>query len=192
MLSRLFKANPHEAPARALYQAIVDQARQPAFYSDFGVPDSLDGRFELIALHSFLVMHRLKQHHEQTAALAQELFDIQFFDMDVSLREMGVGDLGVGRRVKAMAQGFYGRVAAYEGGLEKGPQALGEALARNLFGTVTASPAAVGAMADYVQRKVAGLAAQPLSKLMAGKVEFGRPPAAGSADSPADSSANSD
>jgi len=183
VLSRLFKANPGTAPARALYQAIVDQARQPAFYSNCGVPDSLDGRFELIALHSFLVMHRLKRDHERTAGLAQELFDILFFDMDVSLREMGVGDLGVGRRVKAMAQGFYGRVAAYEGGLDDGPQVLAEALARNLFGTVEASPAAIRGMADYVVGEVAGLAAQSVSKLVTGQIEFGPPPAVNLADS---------
>lgn len=192
MLSRLFKANPEAVPARALYQAIVDQARQPAFYSNCGVPDSLDGRFELIALHSFLVMHRLKQDHERTAGLAQELFDILFFDMDVSLREMGVGDLGVGRRVKAMAQGFYGRVAAYEGGLDSGSQVLAEALARNLFGTVAASPAAVRGMADYVVREAAGLAVQPLSRLVAGEIEFGPPPAANLVDLPADSGPDGD
>ena len=187
MLSRLFKAKPEEASARALYRAIVDQARQPAFYRGCGVPDSLDGRFELIALHSFLVMHRLKQDHERTAGLAQQLFDILFLDMAVSLREMGVGDLGVGRRVKAMAEGFYGRVAAYEGGLDRGSQALVEALARNLFGTVAPSPAAARAMADYVVREVTGLAAQPVSRLMAGELSFGRPPATDLADSPADS-----
>ncbi len=178
MLSRLFKASPQAAPARALYKTIVEQARQPVFYSNCGVPDSLDGRFELIVLHSFLVMHRLKHDHERTAGLAQELFDILFLDMDVSLREMGVGDLGVGRRVKAMVQGFYGRVAAYEGGLDGGSQVLGEALARNLFGTVAASPAMVGGMAAYVAREAAGLAAQPLSRLIAGEIEFGPPPAA--------------
>lgn len=176
MLSRLFRPNRHQAPARSLYRAIVEQARQPAFYSACGVPDTLDGRFELIVLHSFLVMHRLKRDHGQTADLAQELFDTLFSDMDVSLRELGVGDLGVGRRVKAMAQGFYGRAAAYENGLAVGADALGQALARNLFGTVECAAASRRAMADYVAREAAELATQGLPALLDGRVEFGPPP----------------
>ena len=81
------------------------QARQPGFYRDCGVPDSVDGRFELIALHTFLVLHRLKADATDTEALGQALFDVMFQDMDQSLRELGAGDLGVGPRVKRMAQG---------------------------------------------------------------------------------------
>jgi cytochrome b pre-mRNA-processing protein 3 len=128
MLNRLFRRKASDPVARRLYEAIVAQARRPEFYRDWGVPDSLDGRFDMIALHGFLVLHRLKRDHEATAALAQNLFDTLFLDMDRALRELGAGDLGVGKRVKAMARGFYGRVAAYEDGLSAGQEALGKAL----------------------------------------------------------------
>lgn len=183
VFKRLFKRNPCEAPARALYGAIVAQAREPAFYGDLGVPDTLDGRFELIALHSFLVLHRLKRDGESTADLAQSLFDVLFQDMDASLREMGAGDLGVGRRVKTMVKGFYGRAASYEAGLAQGlvdrPEALSAALRRNLYGTVEPGAAALSAMAGYVAREAAVLARQDTEVLAAGTVVFGPPPGPG-------------
>ncbi len=174
-ITRLFKRDPHEAQVRALYLKIVEQARQPAFYRDCGVPDSLDGRFELIALHAFLVLHRLKG---EAAAedFAQSLFDMLFLDMDASLREIGAGDLGVGKRVKIMAQGFYGRAAAYEEGLAADPDQLAAALGRNLYGTVAPEPAMVAAMAAYLRREAAALAARDCAALMAGEPAFGPPP----------------
>lgn len=175
MLTRLFKRDPHEAQVRALYLKIVDQARQPAFYRDCGVPDSLDGRFELVALHAFLVLHRFKG--EMAAEeFAQSLFDLLFMDMDASLREIGVGDLKVGKRVKTMAQGFYGRAAAYEEGLAAGSENLAAALRRNLYGTVAPDPAMVADMAAYLEREAAALAAQDCTALMAGELAFGPPP----------------
>ena len=124
--------------ARALYERAVVQARQPVFYASFGVPDSLDGRFDMVALHVFLLLHRLKQEGKTAARLAQCLFDVMFDDMDESLRELGAGDLGVGRRVKAMAKALYGRLAAYQAGLAGDDRELAAALARNLFGTTKA------------------------------------------------------
>src|SRR5579885_2019728 len=115
LLSRLFSTSQidQKPAAAALYRAVVAQARAPAFYVAYGVPDTLDGRFDLIALHMFLVLHRLKSDTD-ASTVSQALFDIMFDDMDRSLREMGVGDLGVGRRVRAMAEALYGRMAAYE------------------------------------------------------------------------------
>jgi cytochrome b pre-mRNA-processing protein 3 len=177
----LFGGNRREDAARTLYAGIVTQARRPAFYSTCGVPDTLDGRFELVALHAFLVLHRLKRDQEASAEFAQSLFDVLFLDMDVNLREIGVGDLGVGRRVKAMAQGFYGRIAAYEGGLEQGGETLVAALRRNLYGTVQPDGTGLRAMAGYLVREAAGLDAQDLGDLMSGRVEFGAPPAVAAA-----------
>ncbi len=170
VLSSFFKRGPQEARARALYEGVVAQARQVGFYRDCGVPDTVDGRFELIALHVFLVLHRLKADPADTEALGQALFDVMFQDMDQSLRELGAGDLGVGRRVKSMAQGLYGRIAAYEAGLngpapgqeagpEAGPEAeLEAALRRNLFGTVTPEPEQLRTMAAYLRGAVDALA----------------------------------
>ncbi|MEE8145852.1 MAG: ubiquinol-cytochrome C chaperone family protein, partial [Kiloniellales bacterium] len=109
----MFKRSPNEKTARLLYDCIVGQARRPEFFRECGLPDTLDGRFDVLVLHVFLVMHRLKQDRGRTADLSQALFDILFQDMDESLRELGAGDMGIGRRIKAMAEGFYGRVAAY-------------------------------------------------------------------------------
>ncbi len=178
VLSKFFKRDPREARAWALYQRVVAQARQPGFYRDCGVPDSVDGRFELIALHAFLVLHRLKADPANTEALGQALFDAMFQDMDQSLRELGAGDLGVGPRVKRMAQGLYGRIAAYEAGL-CGPAAeLEAALRRNLFGTVTPEPAQVGAMAAYLRGAVEALTRWEPANIEAAGPEFGPPPGA--------------
>jgi cytochrome b pre-mRNA-processing protein 3 len=176
MLNRLFRRKDHDAVARRLYEAIVAQGRRPEFYRDWGVPDTLDGRFDMIALHSFLVLHRLKRDHQATAELAQNLFDTLFLDMDRALRELGAGDLGVGKRVKAMARGFYGRVAAYEDGLAAGEEALAKALGRNLFATVAPSAEQLSVMAAYVARQVDALDRQDTAHLLAGRVTFGAPP----------------
>jgi cytochrome b pre-mRNA-processing protein 3 len=167
------------APARSLYLAVVQQARQAGFYRDLGVPDSVDGRFDMIALHAFLVMRRLGAEGEAGRLLAQALAEAFVEDMDRSLREMGAGDLGVGKRVQAMAAGFYGRLAAYDAALAASEAALAVALRRNLYGTVAGPDAAwLAAMSAYVRREAAALAARPGADLLAGTVRFGLPPAA--------------
>lgn len=173
-LARLFGKRPagQAEPADALYRRIVEQARTPVFYRDQGVPDNLDGRFELIALHTFLVLHRLKQDHPAGARLGQSLYDLFFADMDQSLREMGAGDLGVGKRVKRMAQGFHGRVAAYDAGLSGPAGELEEAIRRNLYGTLDPDPAWVGHMAAYTRAQSAALREQGIDALLAGRIVF--------------------
>lgn len=162
--------------ARALYERAVVQAREAAFYADLGVPDSLDGRFDMVALHVFLLLHRLKQDRGSGARVAQYLFDVMFDDMDESLRELGVGDLGVGRRVKEMARALYGRSAAYEAGLAGDDRMLAAALARNLFGTTSAREDQLAALCGYLRREAVALAHQPYAELRAGQVHFGPVP----------------
>lgn len=162
--------------AEALYRAIVTQARTPAFYHDLGVPDTLDGRFDMVALHAFLVLHRLKADGTAAAALAQAVFDAMFADMDASLREIGTGDLSVSRKVKEMARALNGRAHAYEAGLADGPEALRAALARNLYRKAPPQPAQLAAMEGYLRREVEALAGQTLAALAAGRVAFGPPP----------------
>ena len=176
VLNRFFKRGLHEDRARTLYEGIVAQARQPGFYRHCGVPDTVDGRFELIALHAFLVLHRLKADPEDTEDLGQALFDTMFDDMDQSLRELGAGDLGVGLRVKRMAQGLYGRIAAYEAGLSAPVTELEAALRRNLFGTVTPEPEQVAAMAAYLRSAVVSLTPWEPAKNEAAGPDFGPPP----------------
>src|ERR1051325_444668 len=174
-----FKASPVQHAAELAYRRVVEQARQPGFFVEAGVPDTVDGRFELICLHAFLYLHRLKREQPEAAPLGQRFFDVMFLDFDRSLREMGVGDLSVGREVKRMAEAFYGRVAAYEAGLEADDSVLQPALARNLFGTAAPSGARLAAMAEYVRREVDLLGGQSAAELLAGNIAFGEPPSVG-------------
>ena len=177
MCLTLFRRNPLREVAELAYRRIVEQARQPGFFVDLGVPDSVDGRFELIALHAFLYLRRLKREQPDSERLAQRFFDTMFTDFDRSLREMGTGDLSVGREVKRMARAFYGRIDAYERGLAEDASALQEALARNLFGTVPAAPPdCLEAMAAYLRREAEQLAPQPAAALLTGQFRFGDPP----------------
>lgn len=172
-LASLFRRNPYRKEAHLAYAAIVARAREPIFFLKGEVPDTLDGRFELIALHAFLVLNRLKAEHAITADFAQELFDTMFADLDRGLREMGASDIGVGRHVKEMAKAFYGRIVAYEQGLAGGDAELGEALRRNLYGTVAPSAETVAALARYLRRQAATLAQESAERILSGDIKFG-------------------
>lgn len=160
-------------PAQPLYYAIVAHARQPMFYRDFGVPDTVDGRFDMIVLHAVLVFLRLRGD-PAAAPLVDDLFDVMFADLDRSLREMGVGDISVGRRVRQMARGFYGRAQAYDRALN-GSEQLEEALRRNLYGTVTPQDEAVAAMAVYVRNASDAVAGRSVADLAAAELGFPKP-----------------
>jgi cytochrome b pre-mRNA-processing protein 3 len=177
----LFRTDPIQQAALAAYHRVVEQARLPRFFTDCGVPDTVDGRFELICLHAFLYLHRLKRDRPRSTPLGQRFFDEMFADFDRSLREMGTGDLSVGREIRRMVEAFYGRAAAYETGLAEGDTMLAPALARNLFGTASPTPAQLAAMAAYVRCEAARLGGQKSNELLAGKVGFGEAPAPKSA-----------
>jgi cytochrome b pre-mRNA-processing protein 3 len=127
----------------------------------------------MVALHVFLLLHRLKGEGAEAAALAQALFDTMFADMDRNLRELGVGDMSVGREIRGLAESFYGRIAAYDRGLEAG--GLGEALQRNIFAGGNESGA--GALADYVRRAAQLLREIDTSRIVGGEARFPGPPA---------------
>ena len=165
--------------AALAYGRVVEQARQPVFFAGYGVPDTLDGRYELICLHAFLYLYRLKAHRPRSAELSQAFFDAMFADLDRALREMGTGDLSVGKHVKRMARGFYGRIRAYQDGIESADSALAAALERNLFGTVPGSSPQIAEMAEYVQAAVGELARQPAAELLSGLVRFPVPDTGG-------------
>ena len=197
-----FGRKKEEQVARKLYEAIVARAREPVFYRDLGVPDTLDGRFEMIALHLWLVLRRLRAGEgtcdkvageglageggagrsgaEPLTDVAQSLFDLFMLDMDQSLRELGAGDLGVGKRVKRMATAFYGRLKAYGVALEPAADERGEglepALRRNLYGTVTPPAGGPVAVADYVRAQAGHLAACADAALARGEMSFGALP----------------
>ena len=178
MLKRLFRKSPAAEPARQLYESAVAQGRQPVFYTALGVPDSVDGRFDLICLHIWLLQRRLRRGGAATAAVAQELAEIFFADMDVSLREMGAADIGVGRRVKKMIEGFAGRAQAYDAALLAGPEALAAALSRNLYAGRDATPEQLGALVAYVLAAEQARAGQGEAAALAGDLRFPPPPEA--------------
>ncbi|MBL4645832.1 MAG: ubiquinol-cytochrome C chaperone [Rhizobiales bacterium] len=136
MFRRLFqKKQSNEQLIRALYGEIVAQARQATFYRDFGAPDTLDGRFNMIVLHCFILFHRLKNETGGEREISQAVFDMFRLDMDRSLREIGVGDTTVPKRMKKMMQVFYGRTQAYDkaADLSEPEAAMADALRRNIL-----------------------------------------------------------
>jgi cytochrome b pre-mRNA-processing protein 3 len=117
-----------------IYNRTVERARAAELYEACGIPDTLDGRFDALALHASLVIDRL-QREPDGAVLAQAFFDAMFRHLDLTLREIGVQDLGVGRRIKIMAEGFHGRALAYREALaDGGSTSLAEVLRRNAYG----------------------------------------------------------
>jgi cytochrome b pre-mRNA-processing protein 3 len=184
LLNRIIRRADERDRARDLYLAAVAQARQPGFYTACGVEDDLDGRFDMIVLHVFLTMRALRPAGEAGKRTSDFMFRIMMDDMDLNLREMGVSDLRVGKRVKAMAQAFYGRATAYDEALAADREADGKegegqagkalkaALERNVYGVETPEDDALGKLAVYVEDAVAALGEWPAEALLAGRIDF--------------------
>ena len=170
----LLRRKPHERAGFSLYTAAVGAARNPLVFDALGVPDTLDGRFDLVSLHVALLIRRLRADADPAGPeLAQAVFDAMFADMDVNLREMGVSDLAVGKRVKRMWEAFHGRALAYEAALN-GEGDLADALRRNVW-RGEAPEGAAEALAARARGVATALDAQGMAALKAGQVEF--PPA---------------
>ena len=170
MFERVFSNSAVKTNAVALYLIAVEKARQPNFYAKMDVSDSVDGRFDMIALHVFLLLRRLRQGGEETQIISQALFDTMFEDMDRGLRELGAGDLGVGRRVKSMAKAFYGRIAAYDKGLDGDDGALVLAIKRNIFRGILENDIYANEMAHYMRDNYKALQKIHLSELLSGRI----------------------
>lgn len=173
----LFKKPKHDDVAHDLYVKIVNQARRPEFYLEFGVPDTPDGRFDMVLLHAYLLFNRMKGDLDLTSDLSQAVFDLMFADMDQNLREMGLGDIGVSHRIKGMIKAFYGRVTVYDEGVadvEGGK--LEDALKRNLFRKSAPTNGQVSNMAIYVRQQTTALSTQDNSDIVEGRVIFGHIP----------------
>lgn len=161
------------------YTAITRQARRPDHYGKGGVPDSFDGRFDMMALHVHLVLRRLRSDGVARDDIGQELFDIFFRDMDQAMREAGVGDLGVGKKIRKMAQAYYGRAAAYDEALGRDAPAdtaqkpaLIDVLLRNLYPETpeAADSARLAVLADEVFALEALLENRTVDDILAGQV----------------------
>lgn len=175
LIKSLLRRDPHRATAVRLYGAVAPQARHPAFYGPlYGVPDTIDARFDMLVLHAFLVMRRL-QDEPDGPAVNQSLFDEMFRHLDLNLREMGVQDLGVGRRIKIMAEAFNGRTAAYRAALSGEGEDLASALRRNVFGG-GGGPGA-DRLAVYAMSVLAGFEGQTTQSIIAGCLGYPEPTA---------------
>lgn len=168
MLRNLFKSRPSRKAAEALYAQAVAQARRPVFYADLGVPDRIDSRFELYTLHVTLLSLRLRDEGQAGADAAQDVFDAYVSALDNTLRELGVGDVSVGKKMRKLGEAVYGRMTAYEAALGSGDRsALAQALARNILEADAATPG-MEALADYALGTRAALSEQPFAAVLAG------------------------
>jgi cytochrome b pre-mRNA-processing protein 3 len=169
MFQRLQSQEDPRANIRRLYGAIVAQARVPEFYTDYGVPDTVEGRFDMVVLHVYLVFRRLAEAGEAARARGQQMFDLFIEDMDASMRELGVGDLSVPRKMRAMAEGYYGRTSVYDAALLDGSDdKLAAALLRNVYAGNENTDAGARRLARYVRH-----AAKGLTDTKAGEIESG-------------------
>lgn len=171
ILRKLFTNSATKDSALRLYIQIVKQARRPVFYHSLGVPDTPAGRFDLVALHGFLVIQRLR-NETTVLSLVQALSDTMFADMDSNLREMGVGDLSIGKHVKMLASHYLGLALAYESGLRGTDDDLRSALRRNLYAAVDPTPVQIDIIVDYIRSSSANLTQEPLSHFNAGTIQF--------------------
>ena len=175
MILRPFRRSAENSTIAGLYGMIVAQARLPAFYADYGVPDTVEGRFDLIVLHLVLVLRRLAEL-QQGSRLGQRLFDRFCQDLDDNLREMGIGDLAVPKHMRRFGEAFYGRQAAYLRALEAADERDFEnALARNMLEGAGAD--GVARLARYARAVIGELDAQEEGALMCGELAFPDPEA---------------
>src|SRR6195952_17685 len=163
---------PLRGTIEAIYGMIVTQAREPLFYRDLGVPDTVNGRFDLLLMHLWLVLRRLKST-EAGKGLSQALFDHFCNDMDDNLRELGVSDLKVPKKMQAFGEAFYGRTAAYDVALTGGPEAMAQALCKNVLGGENVEKARQ--LAAYAASVMAALDRQDEAALVSGTFKFPSP-----------------
>jgi len=174
MILSLFRKNTATEPVYAVYSAIVAQSRQPVFYAQWSVPDTVTGRFDMISLHLALLFRRLRGQPDAQHDFAQAVFDLFFKDMDRQLREMGVTDMGVPKKIQKMGNIFFGLLAAMNQALDSGePGALEAVLRRNVYDDgVTAGP---DRLAAYLVTQDAALAGQSATGIMQGRIAFEAP-----------------
>ena len=166
MLRNLFKSRPSRKLAEALYAQAVVQARRPVFYTDMGAPDRIDSRFELYTLHVLLLILRLRDEGPTGADAAQDLFDTYASALDNTLRELGVGDVSVGKKMRKLGEALYGRMSAYESAILAGDEdALALALTRNIM-EAEAVTLGMRTLAGYAMRTRASLSEQPFDGVM--------------------------
>jgi cytochrome b pre-mRNA-processing protein 3 len=170
MLRRFLEPDASSVAATSLYQMLVARARAPVFHTKFAVPDTIDGRFDLLALHASVLMEALKLSGTEGAKLGSALASVIFAGFDGALRELGVGDLGISRRMKAMAGAFYGRLQVY--GAADSQAALAAAILRNLYRGEESRGDEAQVLAHYIAKARQTQMTQPRA-LLQGVCDFG-------------------
>jgi cytochrome b pre-mRNA-processing protein 3 len=172
LMGGLFRPRPAKLAGRALFKQAAARARQPALYEAGGAPDTVEGRFELYALHVDLVIFRLKGQGAEAQEVSQALFDTFLNNLDEGLRDMGVGDLSVGKKMRKLAEAIYGRMKGYDQALQALPDEtpLKALLGRTIFSNAQA-PAA-GPLCTYAIAVMAGLNALPLRDVIDGRIDW--------------------
>lgn len=164
MFARLKERRRLKARAAELYGQVVARARSPEFYAEMGVTDDLDGRLDMVIVHAHLLFRRLKAVDGDLAGsahrLSQYVFDYMMSDMDRSLREIGVGDLSVGKQMKKIAKAFYGRSEAVEAALDD-PATLPQVLTETVYRRGVPDAVAPARLAVALQASVMALDTMP-------------------------------
>jgi cytochrome b pre-mRNA-processing protein 3 len=171
MLSRLFRGSANRRLVDRLHGEIVAAARDPALYAEYAIADTFEGRFEAMALHATLVLRQLNAMDPPAPEMAQDLADAVFFHFEGTLRQMGVGDAVVPKRMKILAEAFLGRGVAYDQALRTGGPALAAALARNVYADRTDA----ARLARFVETARAALAEASFEAFADGPVPFPKP-----------------
>lgn len=175
ILSLLRRKKGNEEAVIRQYEAITASARDPVLYTDMNVPDTVMGRFEMVSLHLILYLRRMRALGAGGQGMAQEVLEAFFQDMDHSIRELGIGDLGVPKRMKKFARMFYGRLKSYGDAIDvRDEQALAQALARNIHPENNAHPD-MAALARYVLRAEDALTTLDDAVLATGGMSFPAP-----------------
>lgn len=180
MFDFLFKNKKLGNSAHKLFASIILQSRLSTFYSELDIEDSMDGRFDLLALNMAFVLDKLDQHEEveDCAQLGRNLQEIMFDNLDLTLREIGVGDLGVGKKIKLMAEAFYGRMSVYKQLFNsRDLNKMIEALNRNLYRERKINIETLNQMSQYVYDQKNHINNQSIEKIISGKIDFLEPKA---------------
>ena len=172
MIFGLFRKSVDTEAVYAVYSAIVAQSRQARFYAEWGVPDTVTGRFDMICLHLALLFGRMRGEGPGASQFSQAVFDLFFKDMDRSLREMGAGDLAVPKKIEKMGNVFYGLLASLNEAIATGERdKVTEVVMRNVYDDES-NPGAQP-LADYLMGEAARLAAVPVAEIAAGRMSQG-------------------
>lgn len=171
MLKQLFRPNPAYEAGQALYRVAAAQARTPAFYAQAQAPDTVEGRFELYMIHVILLAMRLRGQGSRAAETSQVMFDAFLRGLDDAMREMGVGDLSVGKKMRKLGEAFYGRAKRYDAAIDD-PAELQALVRRTLYADVEDADPGAAAIADYIRRANEVLAAHSLDSLLNGEARF--------------------